>query len=132
MRSAGLHAMMARVATASRTMLMIKRISILARRPDIDRETFLRHWREVHAPLARKVPGLIRYVQNAVVEQGRHPSVPAEDRPVDGFAELWFADRAGMAAALASPEAAAMLADGAKIMGAVSTFIVEERLVIGD
>jgi hypothetical protein len=44
---------------------MIKSISLLTRKRDLTHEEFLRHWVEVHAPLAHGVPGLLRYVQRA-------------------------------------------------------------------
>ena len=110
---------------------MIKRISLLTRKPGMTREQFTRHWLDVHAPLARPVPGLVRYVQSHIVEEFRRADIPTSPVEVDGIAELWFADRASMERALASPEMKALHADGALFIGANKTVVVEERLIIG-
>ena len=39
---------------------MIKSLSLLTRKPGMTHEQFVKHWLEVHGPLARKVPGLRR------------------------------------------------------------------------
>ncbi len=44
--------------------------------------------------------------------------------------ELWFEDRASMDRALASPEMAALHADGALFIGGNKTFVVEEKVII--
>ena len=49
---------------------------------------------------------------------------------MDGIAELWFEDRAAMDRALASPEMAALHADGALFIGGNKTFVVEEKVII--
>jgi len=55
-----------------------------ARRRDLTTDEFRAHWRDQHAPLARRHHvGMSRYVQH-VVEQGT-------DENVDGIAELHFA-----------------------------------------
>jgi uncharacterized protein (TIGR02118 family) len=42
---------------------MIKSISLLTRKLGLTHEQFMKHWFEIHAPLALKVPGIRRYVQ---------------------------------------------------------------------
>lgn len=62
---------------------MIKTLTFLRKKPGITREQFLRHWKEIHGPLAAKVvPGLRRYVQC-------HP-VPGFASDIDGIVELWW------------------------------------------
>ncbi len=39
---------------------MIKRIAVLTRRPELSREKFAKHWREVHGELSRRVPHMLR------------------------------------------------------------------------
>lgn len=111
---------------------MIKRISFLTRRDDWSEEDFRQHWLEVHGALAQKVPGMRRYVQNHIVGHSGHPLLPASGGRVDGVAELWFDDRESMEKALSSPEAKAMFEDGAKILSAVTTYLVEEKVLIGE
>ena len=109
---------------------MIKSISLLTRREGWTHEQFVRHWLDVHAPLAHAVPGLRRYVQSHIVEERRRPDVPPLDVEVDGIAELWYDDRESMAAALATSAAKALHADGALFIGRIKTYTVEEKTII--
>jgi len=38
-------------------------------------DQFVRHWVEVHAPLALAVPGLRRYVQSHIVDERTRPDI---------------------------------------------------------
>ncbi len=109
---------------------MIKRISLLTRKAGMTRDQFTRHWLEVHAPLARPVPSLTRYVQSHIVEEFRGPDIPTSPVEVDGIAELWFESRESMEGALASPEMKELHADGALFIGSDKTFVVEEKVII--
>ena len=109
---------------------MIKSISLLTRKDGTTHEQFVRHWVDVHAPLAHAVPGLRRYVQSHIVAERRRPDIPALEVDVDGIAELWYDDVESMARAMASPEAKALHADGALFIGRIKTFTVEERVVV--
>ena len=94
-------------------------------------EQFMKHWVEVHAPLAHAVPGLLRYVQSHIVEERRRPDIPSTDVDIDGIAELWYADRESMARALSSPEAKALHADGALFIGRIKSYTTEEKVIVG-
>ena len=109
---------------------MIKSISLLTRKAGLTHEQFVKHWVEVHAPLAHAVPGLRRYVQSHIVEERRRPDIPAHEIEVDGIAELWYDDPESIRRAMASPEAKALHADGALIIGRIKTFTVEERVIV--
>ncbi len=109
---------------------MIKSISLLTRKDGLTHEQFVRHWVEIHAPLAHAVPELRRYVQSHIVEERRRPDIPALDVEVDGIAELWYDDRESMARAMASPESKALHADGARFIGRIKSFTVEERVIV--
>jgi len=109
---------------------VIKSISLLTRRDGMTHEQFVEHWVDVHAPLAHAVPGLRRYVQSHIVEERRRPDIPAHEIEVDGIAELWYDDPESMRRAMASPEAKALHADGALIIGQIKTFTVEERVIV--
>jgi uncharacterized protein (TIGR02118 family) len=110
---------------------VIKSISLLTRKDGLTREAFIRHWVDVHGPLARTVPGIKRYVQSHIVEERRRPDIPGIDVQVDGIAELWYDDRESMARAAATPEMKALHADGALFIGRIKAFTVEEKVVIG-
>src|SRR2546421_1365042 len=109
---------------------MIKSVSLLTRKAGLSHEEFVKHWLEVHAPLAHAVPGLRRYVQSHIVEERKRPDIPSTDVEVDGIAELWYDDRESMAAAMATTAAKALHADGALFIGRIKTYTVEEKVII--
>jgi len=109
---------------------VIKSVGLLSRKPGMTHEQFVKHWVEIHAPLAHAVPGLLRYVQSHIVEERRRPDIPSMDVEIDGIAELWYADRESMARAMASPESKALHADGALFIGRIKSYTIEERVVI--
>jgi uncharacterized protein (TIGR02118 family) len=109
---------------------MIKSISLLTRKAGMTHAQFVKHWVEVHAPLALAVPGLRRYVQSHIVDERTRPDIPTTDVDIDGIAELWYDDRESMARAMASPESKALHADGALFIGRIKSFTVEERVVV--
>jgi uncharacterized protein (TIGR02118 family) len=73
------------------------RLMVLYGQPD-DTGAFDRHYRDVHIPLAKKLPGLRRYH----VSQG--VTVAFGEDPAYLIAELDFDDAAAMQAGMASPE----------------------------
>jgi reactive intermediate/imine deaminase/uncharacterized protein (TIGR02118 family) len=109
---------------------VIKSISLLTRKDGLTHEQFMKHWVEIHAPLAHAVPGLRRYVQSHIVAERTRADIPTIAVDVDGIAELWYDDRAAMERAMASPEAKTLHADGALFIGRIKTFVVEEKLVV--
>ena len=109
---------------------MIKSVSLLTRKTGLSHEEFVRHWVEVHAPLAHAVPGVRRYVQSHIVGERRRPDIPSSDIEIDGIAELWYDDRETMERANASPEAKVLHADGALFIGRIKSFITEEKVII--
>ena len=109
---------------------MIKSISLLTRKAGMTHAQFVKHWADVHAPLALAVPGLRRYVQSHIVEERTRPDIPALPGEVDGIAELWFDDRESMTRAMSTPEAKALHADGALFIGRIKSFTVEEKVII--
>ena len=111
---------------------MIKRISLLTRRPELTHDEFVKHWYEVHGPLARSVPGLRRYVQSHISEEMERDDIETTALEVDGIAELWYDDKAAMLKAHQSAEAQALFADGALFIGAIKSFVVEEREIVSD
>jgi len=58
---------------------MIKSLSLLTRRPEFSHEQFVKHWLEIHGPLALVVPGLRRYVQSHIIDERTRPDIPATD-----------------------------------------------------
>ena len=110
---------------------MIKSLSLLVRKDGMTHEQFMKHWVEVHGPLALKVPGLRRYVQSHIRDERRRPDIPPIGVEVDGIAETWYDDADAMASAAATPEMKALHADGALFIGRIQSFITHEHVVIG-
>lgn len=79
---------------------MIKLIGLLKRKEGMPVEAFQRYWRDVHAPIIARTPGLRRYVQSHSIAE------IYDDYPqaYDGMAEAWFDSLEAFVAAQASPE----------------------------
>ncbi len=73
--------------------------------PPTDAPAFDEHYQNVHAPLARKIPGLARF------EAGTVSTLDGSDPPYHLMAQLWFDDMDAFAAGMGSPEGAAAAAD---------------------
>ena len=110
---------------------LIKRISLLTRKPGMSKEEFLKHWND-HLPISHDVPGLRRYVLCHIVSEPVRTDVALvwDIGEVDGIAETWFDDQAATDRAFASPEGRRWLAHGASFIGRQKTFVVEEEVVI--
>ena len=102
---------------------MTKVIVMLYKRPDLSWDEFRRYWREVHGPLAVRLPGLRRYVENHSSEPGNPPY---------GVAELYFDAADDFLAAIASPEGKAALADLSNFVDLEQTgmTVVSEALTV--
>lgn len=79
------------------------RLIVLARRPrDWSNERFTSWWREHHALLGRRLPGLLKYTHGQVLRDLDHAE--ALQPEWDGIAELYFADTDALDRAFASQE----------------------------
>lgn len=88
--------------------LMVKGIGVAAKLDDVSRDEFHDHWLNVHGPLAARVPGIRKYVQNHTIKAAyKQPRVT-----FDGWSEAWFDDFDAFKLAIASPEWTALAADG--------------------
>jgi uncharacterized protein (TIGR02118 family) len=104
---------------------MIKLVYCITRRPGMTLGEFSLYWREVHAPIGRRIPGLRRLIQSHPVP---HPPEMAPP-DFDGMAELWFDDIAALEMARRSPEWRASTADEANFIDETrtATFLTEEE-----
>ncbi len=105
---------------------MTKVLILIQKRSDLSTDEFRRYWRETHAPIAAKMPGLRKYIQDHVI-----PDPTQDDLPCDGIAELWFDSPGEFQAALASFEGQATLADIPNFLDGdrVRVMLVEEESV---
>jgi uncharacterized protein (TIGR02118 family) len=109
---------------------MIKRASLLARKPEISHEEFVKHWVEVHAPMARACPGISRYTLTIIKSSSARKDVAAFEIQVDGIAELWFKNEAAFDLYRNSPSTKRLRDDGATFIGREIDFVTEEKFVI--
>jgi uncharacterized protein (TIGR02118 family) len=115
---------------ASRGSSTIKRASLLARKPGISHEEFVKHWAEVHAPMARACPGISRYTLTIVKSSSTRKDVAPFEIQVDGIAELWFKNQAAFDLYQNSPATKRLRDDGATFIGREIDFVAEEKVVI--
>jgi uncharacterized protein (TIGR02118 family) len=108
---------------------MIKLIYCITRKEGMSVEEFQHYWRQKHAQLASKSPGLRRYVQcHTIPQQYEREAPPA----YDGAAELWFDDMDAFRVALRSPEMAATREDELNFIDHSRSFLIitEENVVV--
>ncbi|MFN0153769.1 MAG: EthD domain-containing protein [Gaiella sp.] len=79
---------------------MIRRFSLVRKRPDLSREEFLARWTGEHVEIAKRLPGLRGYVIH-ILDGG--------DPPYDGIAVTTFGSRDEAERAFADPQLAAGL-----------------------
>jgi uncharacterized protein (TIGR02118 family) len=107
----------------------VKNIEFVNRRPGMALEPFRSYWRNVHGPLAAKIPSIRRYEQNhLVLSEYQNGAAP----PYDGLAVTWFASTAEMRSGAATSEYAATRADEAHFLpdGHLPIIITREHVVL--
>lgn len=98
---------------------MTVKLVVLYTKPE-DPAAFDAHYRDVHAVLVGKIPGLQRF------ETGRFTgTLDRGEQAYHRIAELYFADQAAMQAGLGSPEGAAAGQDYGEIAPPGSRMLVE-------
>lgn len=103
---------------------MIRRIALVRRCRDLRPDAFRRHWLEVHAPLARGLPGLRCYRVNPIVEA-------PPDLGWDGVGELWFDSiDAALTAFAEEPLSGLVREDLARFAADSRAFFVEEHIIV--
>ena len=86
-------------------------------------QEFAKYWLETHAPLAKKMPGLRKYVVNVV----KRP--PKREPEYEGIVELWFEDNNSMKNAFASPEGLATQKDTENFTRKLTTLYIDEHVI---
>ncbi len=85
----------------------VKNVEFVNRRPGMPLAPFFRYWREIHGPLAARIPVIRRYEQNHTARRAYADGAP----PFEGFAVTWFDSTAAMRQGATMPEYAATRAD---------------------
>jgi len=106
----------------------VKNIEFVNRRPGMALEPFRSYWRNVHGPLAARIPAMRRYEQNHLVLSEYQNGPP----PYDGLAITWFTSTADMRSGTTTPEYAATRADESHFLpdGHLPIIITREHTVI--
>lgn len=101
---------------------MVKYVVLLKKHASIDRETFLKLWREGHLPIISQLPGVRKIELHALVGVPDYPS------DYDGMGMLWFDSVEAALAAFASPIGQAARQDTPRFADSASAkrFFVEE------
>lgn len=107
----------------------VKNVEFARRKPGMAVEAFQRYWREVHGPIAARIPVLRRYVQShtrrSAYEAGRAPAW-------DGLAITWFDSTEAIRAATTTPEYAQAVADRGHFLAPEPMFIItKEHVIVG-
>src|SRR5437660_8844829 len=108
----------------------MKRSSRRQRRPGRCREECVKHWVEIHAPMARACPGIGRYALTIVKSASTRKDVAPYEIQVDGIAELWFKSQADFDAYSNSAATKRLRDDGATFIGREIDCITEEQVII--
>jgi uncharacterized protein (TIGR02118 family) len=105
-------------------MKTFKLIILLVKKEAMTDEEFAQYLLTKHAPLAKKMPGLKRYVVNVAMRP------PNKEPEYNGIVELWFDDKESMKAAFSSPEGKATQADTQMFASKMTTLFIEEHAII--
>ena len=101
-----------------------KLMILLNKKENMTDETFAEYWLTTHAPSAKKMPRLRKYVVNVVK---RPPNKAPE---YNGVVELWFDDKESIRTAFASPEGQATQKDTEKFTSKITTMHIEGHPVM--
>jgi uncharacterized protein (TIGR02118 family) len=108
----------------------VKNVEFVNRRPGMPLAPFQAYWREIHGPIASKIPVLRRYEQNHLAASA-YAADP--DPRYDGLAVTWFDSTADMKRGTTTPEYAATRADEANFLpdGHLPIIITHEHVIVG-
>ena len=110
---------------------MIVRMGLLQKKAGTEPADFQSHWRNLHGPLAAKLPGLRRYHQNHIVDrQQRGISYARGALDFDGISELWFDDLPSMQRAFSTDLVNELGADEATFIGDLKLITAIQHQVI--
>lgn len=104
---------------------MIRLIGTAYKRDDFSKKEFFDYWRDVHAPISRRAPGLRGYVVSEVISK-LHGELETE-----AFVEQWYDDEESLARAGESEVVEEAWDDVQKYAKTTGTFwIVKEHVIM--
>ena len=108
--------------------VMIKLVYCIAKKSGLTVQEFSDYWKNVHAPIGARIPGVRRFVQSLRL------SIPGDISAgdFDGLVELWFDSVEALLAARRSPEWKASTEDEQSFIdhSKVAYFVSEEHVVL--
>ena len=103
---------------------LFKLIILLTKKPTMTDQDFAHYMLEMHAPIAKKMPGLRKYVVSIV----QRP--PNKEPEYHGVAELYFDDRNGMKDAFSSPQGQITQKDTENFTSRTMTLFADEHEIL--
>jgi len=73
------------------------------------------------------MPGIRRCVHSHIAGTRSRPDIQETEVDVHGIAELWYDDREAFQRAAATPEMKRLTDDGARFVGRIKTYLVDEK-----
>lgn len=104
---------------------MFRVVGLGRRRAGTSHQECIRHWVEVHALIARELPGLLEYT---VADLG--PDLDGRPSAWDGMATLSFESREAYLGAMSSDAYARVTADGAYLRARPLVFVEDEHRIV--
>ena len=110
---------------------IVRTVALLGRKPGMTFAEFDSYWRDVHAPLAEKVPGVVRYIQRHIVPN-EETGEPDNGFGIDGLVILDYESAQAMDEGWATDAGQAALADVPNFLGQHFVVTVQDHVVVGD
>ncbi len=110
---------------------MIVRIELLQKAAGLSAAEFSQRWLKQNVDLAGRLPGLLRYEQNHVIDYAQR-GIDYQRGPeqLDGLSMFWFEDEYTMKAAMGSAEARAMAEADSSLVGNQRILLIDQIEVI--
>ena len=111
----------------------LKRMAFLRRHPGVSVTDFRQQWFGLHATLVSRIPGVIGYRQNLVLEHRAHGSganVGSPDTSIDGIVELWFAGLEEIEAGFRSQQGITVMTHAQEFICQISTYLVDPLVIL--
>jgi uncharacterized protein (TIGR02118 family) len=109
----------------------VRTIALLGRRPGMTFAEFDAYWRDVHAPLAAQVPGIVRYVQRHVIPDPE-TGEPDNGFGIDGLAAIDYESEEAMEKGWATEAGQRALDDVPNFLGKHFVVTLDDFVVVGD
>lgn len=111
---------------------VVKRMSLIRRKPGMSDEDFRHEWLEVHAEMLKQWPDVLGYNQNLVIDRlykSNTQSAAYEDVPIDGIVEIWFPSPEKAAETHATQVVQETMAHAREFLSEITPFTVTTRRI---